>query len=55
MKFNKTGSFFPNYVHFCTPGLVQWSCDPDSVPGFVLSMEYLEKYGIQVSVFQGHE
>ena len=23
--------------------------------GFVLRMEYLEKYGIQLSVFQGHE
>ena len=26
-----------------------------SVTGFLLSMEYLEKYGIQLSVFQGHE
>ena len=24
-------------------------------PWFILSMEYLEKYGIQPSVFQGHE
>ena len=26
-----------------------------TIAGFVLSMEYLEKYGIQLSVFQGHE
>ena len=27
----------------------------EDITGFVCSMEYLEKYGIQLSVFQGHE
>ena len=26
-----------------------------TITGFVLRMEYLERYGIQLSVFQGHE